>query len=291
MKVPQDSKKMLNLGGQLLDLNTPIIMGVLNITPDSFYARSRFDAHNEEVLGSAGQMIQDGVKILDIGGYSTRPGAADVSEEEEINRVVPVIESLSKKYPGVAISIDTFRSRVAKAAVEAGACMVNDVSGGNLDERMFETVAGCGVPYVLMHMRGTPQTMKGLTSYSHLVTDICQELSQKLSILRGLGIADVLIDPGFGFAKTIDQNFELLNSLPYFCELNAPLLIGVSRKSMVWKSLGCTADESLNGTTALNITALMKGANVLRVHDVKEARETIKLWQLTVGERQKSNLN
>lgn len=283
MKVPQDSKKTLNVGGHILNLSTPAIMGILNITPDSFYEGSRYGSDNQQILQTAGTMLQDGAVILDIGGYSTRPGADEVSEEEEKRRVVPVIESLCNEYAGIKVSIDTFRASVAKAAIAAGACLINDVSGGNLDTKMFETVAACGVPYVLMHMRGTPKTMKELTNYTHLTTDICRELSTKLTHLRELGVADVLIDPGFGFAKTIDQNFELLNSLPYFCELNAPLLIGLSRKSMIWRSLGVTAREALNGTTVLNTLALTKGASMLRVHDVKEASETIKLWQLTVG--------
>lgn len=281
--MPQDSKKTLNLGGRILDLSNPVIMGILNITPDSFFAGSRFRYGDGGVIHKAAQMLDDGAHILDIGGYSTRPGADEISEEEEIERVIPVITSLCKEYPGVLLSIDTFRSTVARRAVEAGASMINDVSGGNLDKGMFQTVADCGVPYVLMHMRGTPKTMKDLTTYTHLISDICKELSEKLALLRSLGVADVLVDPGFGFAKTIGQNFELLNSLPYFCELNAPLLVGVSRKSMIWKSLGSTAEDALNGTTVLNTIALMKGASVLRVHDVKEANETIKLWQLTNG--------
>lgn len=283
MKVPQDSKKTLNLGGQLLDLSTPVIMGILNITPDSFYEGSRFGGDRQHILEIAGSMLRNGAAILDVGGYSTRPGADEVSEEEEKRRVVPVIESLCNEYPGVKVSVDTFRAGVAKAAVSAGASLINDVSGGNLDSRMFETVAHCGVPYVLMHMRGTPKTMKELTKYTHLTTDIVRELSSKLDHLRGLGVADILVDPGFGFAKTTEQNFELLNSLSYFCELNTPLLIGLSRKSMIWRSLGVSAEEALNGTTVLNTIALMKGANILRVHDVKEASETVKLWQLTVG--------
>ncbi len=271
--------KTLNLAGQLLDLRTPAVMGILNITPDSFHVTSRFRPDSDELVDRAGQMLAEGAAILDIGGYSTRPGAADISPEEEWDRVGPVIEKLVATFPDVRLSIDTFRSAVARQAVQAGACLINDVSGGNLDETMFPTVAQLGVPYVLMHMRGTPQTMTQMTSYNHLVTEILQELQTKLRVLRSLGVADVVIDPGFGFAKTVAQNFELVNSLEAFQALDAPLLVGLSRKSLIWRTLGTTAGEALNGTTVLNTLALQKGASLLRVHDVKPAIETIKLWQ------------
>ena len=277
----QDSKITLNLSGRLLDLGTPAVMGILNITPDSFYESSRFAPNSDEIVQKAGQMLADGAAMLDVGGYSTRPGAAEISEAEECERVLPVIEVLVKNFPEVVISIDTFRAEVARQAVRAGAAMVNDVSGGNLDERMFGTVAGLGVPYVLMHMRGTPQTMTSLNQYEHLVRDILRELAVKLNQLRSLGVADVMVDPGFGFAKNVAQNFELLNELEHFQELNAPLLVGLSRKSMIWRKLGVSPAEALNGTTVLNTLALEKGADILRVHDVKEAAEAIELWRLT----------
>ncbi|MPR36821.1 dihydropteroate synthase [Salmonirosea aquatica] len=275
--------KTLNLGGKVLDLSTPAVMGILNITPDSFYETSRFRPDSDEIVDQAGQMLNDGAAIIDIGGYSTRPGATELSETEEWDRVGPVIEKLVRHFPDICISIDTFRSRIARQAVRAGAMLINDVSGGNLDEQMFSTVAEMGVPYVLMHMRGTPQTMTKLTHYEHLVTDVLKELQAKLIRLRSLGIADVVVDPGFGFAKTVGQNFELLNALNVFHSLDAPLLVGLSRKSLIWRTLGITATEALNGTTVLNTLALEKGAALLRVHDVKEATQTIKLWQRTRG--------
>ncbi|WP_373512417.1 dihydropteroate synthase [Persicitalea sp.] len=277
----QVNHKTLNLSGRLLDLSTPAVMGILNITPDSFYEGSRFDPNSDHFVQEAGQMLTDGAKILDVGGYSTRPGAAEISVDEECERILPVIEVLSRTFPAVVISIDTFRSAVAKQAVRAGASIVNDVSGGNLDEQMFETAAELGVPYVLMHMRGTPQTMTQLNQYDNLVQDIMRELAEKLQRLRSLGVADVIVDPGFGFAKNVPQNFELLNHLEHLKSLNAPLLVGVSRKSMIWRSLGVTPTKVLNGTTVLNTLALQKGADILRVHDVREAVEAVKLWQYT----------
>jgi len=277
----QFKKKTLNLAGRSLDLTTPVVMGILNLTPDSFYEGSRFDPHSDKYLQEAGQMLHDGAAILDVGGYSTRPGAEEITENEENDRVIAVIQKLVTNFPKVVISIDTFRAGVAREAVRAGAALVNDVSGGNLDARMFGAVADLGVPYVLMHMRGTPQTMVSKNQYEHLVRDILKELADKLARLRSMGVADIIIDPGFGFAKNVSQNFELLNNLEHFQELNAPLLVGLSRKSMIWRSLSITPAESLNGTTALHTIALQKGANILRVHDVKEAVEAIKLWQLT----------
>ncbi|GHB80444.1 dihydropteroate synthase [Persicitalea jodogahamensis] len=277
----QFKKKTIKVAGRLLDFSTPVVMGIINLTPDSFYEGSRFEANQDKLLQAAGQMIADGAKILDVGGYSTRPGAAEVSELEESDRVLGAIEALSQSFPSLIISVDTFRAEVARKAVMAGASIINDVSGGNLDEGMFGVVAESGVPYVLMHMRGTPQTMVKQNRYNNLIRDVVQEIAAKLDKLNSLGVADVIVDPGFGFAKNVPQNFELLNNLEYFQNLDAALLIGLSRKSMIWRSLETTADESLNGTTALNMTALQKGANILRVHDVKEAVETIKLWKLT----------
>lgn len=276
--------KTLNVAGQLLDLTTPAVMGILNITPDSFHAGSRFRPDSEEMVDTAGHMLAEGAAFLDIGGYSTRPGAAEISEAEEWERVGPVLEKLVVTFPGVRLSIDTFRADIARRAIDSGACLINDVSGGNLDAQMFETVAQLGVPYILMHMRGTPQTMTKLTTYQNLVPDVLQELQAKLRVLRSLGVADVIVDPGFGFAKTVPQNFEVLNALDSFHELDVPLLVGLSRKSMIWRTLGVTAAEALNGTTVLNTLALQKGASLLRVHDVRPACEAIKLWQLTRGE-------
>ena len=270
---------MLNIGGKLLDLSTPQVMGILNVTPDSFYSGSRV-LQVEDAYMKAERMISEGASILDLGGHSTRPGADAVSEEEELKRVLPVVELIQKHFPNAIISIDTFRSTVARQAVAAGAHIVNDIAGGNLDSLMFETVAALNVPYILMHSRGTPQTMKELNQYDNLVTDVLRELQAKIYQLQQLGVRDIVADMGFGFAKNADQNYVLLNELKAFQVLNVPLLIGVSRKSMIWRKLNITADQSLNGTTVLNTIALMNGANILRVHDVKEAVEAVKLVQL-----------
>lgn len=268
---------LINCRGKLIDLAHPQVMGILNITPDSFFERSR--VHTEtEILNQAEKMLSAGATFLDLGGHSTRPGAMPVSEEEEIKRVLPATEIILKHFPEALISIDTFRSEVAKACVEAGAVMVNDVSGGLLDDKMYETVASFGdVPYILMHMRGTIETMTQLTQYDNLVLDVLNELQLKVAQLRSFNQRDIIIDLGFGFAKNLDQNYELLNHLPDFKVMNLPMLVGVSRKSMIWRKLDILASEALNGTTALNAVALMKGANILRVHDVKEAMETISL--------------
>lgn len=266
----------LNLGGKLLDLSRPVVMGILNVTPDSFYADSRVPTI-ERALRQADQMLSEGATLLDIGGYSTRPGAADISVSEELDRVLPVVERLRQEWSEVLLSIDTFRAEVATAAVRAGAVMVNDVSGGNLDEGMLEAVAGLRVPYVLMHSRGNPQTMQGLTQYDDLLLEIIDELRPKVAQLRALGVADVVIDPGLGFAKTAAQNFELLRRLEALRVFGLPLLVGVSRKSMIWKTLQVPPSEALNGTTALNAMALWQGASILRVHDVRPAVETITL--------------
>lgn len=255
-------------------------MGILNVTPDSFYAGSRLKG-DDEILDQASVMIRDGADILDVGGYSTRPGADMVSPEEETNRVVNAIQLLAKQFPDIPISIDTFRSEVARKAVEAGASMVNDVSGGEMDPAMFETVAGLRVPYILMHMRGTPQTMRTMTQYDNLLKTIADYFHKKIHQLRRLGVHDVIIDPGFGFAKTPEQNFEILRHLSYLNIFELPILVGLSRKSMIWKTLQTNADNALNGTTALHMLALTHGARLLRVHDVREARECIALFQRT----------
>jgi dihydropteroate synthase len=279
----QYSKKTINVRGRLVDLSSPIVMGILNATPDSFFENSRVAGSDDFLLTKVASMLSDGATILDVGGYSTRPGAAEVSTEEETDRVVAVIESVKRSFPEAILSVDTFRSSVAENALRAGADMINDVSGGSLDELMFAVVAHYQVPYVLMHMRGTPKTMNSLTGYEKLVPEILKELAMKLTKLRQLGVSDVLVDPGFGFAKTVQQNFQLMNQLEAFHQLSCPLLVGISRKTMIYKTLGITADQSLNGTTVLNTIALQKGTGILRVHDVKEAVEAVKLYTAVAG--------
>ncbi|HEY9045557.1 MAG TPA: dihydropteroate synthase [Ohtaekwangia sp.] len=270
------TNKTLNLHGRLVDLHTPKVMGILNITPDSFYSGSRYISE-AEILTQAEKMIQEGATFIDVGGYSTRPGAAEITTEEELKRVTVAIRAISRNFPETFISIDTFRSEVARAAVTEGACMINDVSGGTLDAAMFETVARLKVPYILMHMRGTPQTMTQETAYNNLLKDIIDFFHQKIHVLHQLGISDIIIDPGFGFAKTVEQNFELLHNLNHFKILGKPILAGLSRKSMIWRTLSTTPEEALNGTTSLNTIALLKGAGILRVHDVRAAVEAVTL--------------
>lgn len=257
-------------------------MGILNITPDSFYAGSRHTTETA-ILIQAEKMLQDGADILDIGGYSTRPGAEEIPESEELNRSVKAIQLILKTFPEALISIDTFRSSVAAAAVDAGACLVNDISGGELDAAMFDTVARLNVPYILMHMRGTPATMAQLTDYDNLVKDVYDYFHRKIYQLHQRGIKDIIIDPGFGFAKTREQNAELLNELEGFTIFGKPVLVGLSRKSMIWKTLNTNPEGALNGTTCLNTIALMKGARLLRVHDVKEAKEVVELYLFVTG--------
>lgn len=252
-------------------------MGILNITPDSFFEGSRFTTE-KEILTQTEKMLSEGAEVIDVGGYSSRPGAVDISVDEETSRVVTAVKAIIKRFPATIISVDTFRAEVAQKAVQEGASIINDISAGELDKNMFETVARLNVPYIIMHMRGTPQTMKSLTEYDNLIREIMDYFMDKISRLTKLGVKDIVIDPGFGFAKTIDQNFELLNNLDYFKILNKPILAGLSRKSMIWKTLGTSADDALNGTTALNMTALLKGAGILRVHDVKQAVEVVKLY-------------
>lgn len=251
-------------------------MGILNITPDSFYSGSR---KNSEwgILLAAEKMLNEGAAFLDLGGYSTRPGAGEVAVEEELKRVLPALELILKNFPDAIISVDTFRSRVASESLEAGAGIINDISAGNLDEDMMKVVARYQVPYIMMHMRGTPQTMKDLNEYEDLTRDVLFYFSEKIKKARDLGINDLIADPGFGFSKNIDQNFELLSKLELFETLELPVLVGLSRKSTIYKTLGTTPEEALNGTTVLNTVALRKGAAILRVHDVKEAMETVKL--------------
>lgn len=266
----------IRVGDKLLDLRIPVVMGILNTTPDSFYAESR-EKTLSGAFEKAKEMIADGAKIIDIGGYSTRPGADDISVEEEKARVVPIIEQLRVEFPELVISIDTFRSEVAEAAILAGANLINDVSGFELDPAIVYVAAKHQVPYILMHMRGTPQTMQSLTDYDNLFNDLSRYFSEKIDQLKRAGLKDVILDPGFGFAKTIEQNHHLLRHLEAFQLFGLPILAGLSRKSMIYKKLGITPEESLNGTIALNAIALSKGAKILRVHDVKEAVELISL--------------
>ena len=272
----------LNLRGNLVSLDTPAIMAILNVTPDSFYSGSRMQEESN-LLQQAGQMLQDGALLLDVGGYSSRPGAEHISEEEERKRVTAAIKSLIKEFPEAYISVDTFRSEVARAAVGEGACLVNDISGGELDSAMYSTVADLKVPYILMHMKGTPQNMVKQANYDHLLKDIYGYFAHRVAQLNALGVVDIILDPGFGFAKSREQSYEVLRNLGYFKHIKLPVLAGISRKSMIYKLLEITPEEALNGTTALNMIALMNGASLLRVHDVKEAVETVTLFKTTYG--------
>jgi len=262
-------KKTLNLRGKLLDLSSPLVMGILNNTPDSFYDGGRH--HDKKSLSDkVARMVDEGADIIDIGGYSSRPGAADVSEEIERTRVLQALEVVCGIDAEIPISVDTFRATVARAAIEAGAHIVNDISGGNQLQ----------VPYILMHMRGTPETMSSQTDYHNLHKEITQYFVNKIKLLHQKGLHDIIIDPGFGFAKTTEQNYDILKNLDYFQMVNCPILVGVSRKSMIYKPLAIKPDEALNGTTALHAWALANGARILRVHDVMEARQTVELYKL-----------
>jgi dihydropteroate synthase len=260
-------------------------MGILNVTPDSFYDGGEYNSE-ASLLRQTEKMLKDGADFIDVGGYSSRPGAADVSEEEEMERVLKAITAILRNFPAALVSIDSFRSKVAEAAINAGACIINDISGGNLDPGMFDTVARLKVPYILMHMRGDPRNMKNLTEYGNLIRELIDHFHERIFRLRQLDVKDIIIDPGFGFAKTIEQNFNLLHNLDKLSILGKPMLVGLSRKSMVWKTLQVDPADALNGTTSLNTMALLKGADILRVHDVREAREVIKLFmslQVNVG--------
>lgn len=270
--------KTINCNGKLIDLSTPKVMGILNLTPDSFYDGGKLNSE-KEILKQTERMLTEGATFLDLGAYSSRPGADFVSEEEELNRILPVVTLILKEFPDAILSIDTFRSEVAKQTIETGASLINDISGGNLDDKMFETIAKLKVPYIMMHMRGTPQTMMQNTHYKDLLKEILFYFSERIAKARSFGINDIITDPGFGFSKTTDQNFELFKNSEAFKILEVPFLIGISRKSMIYKSLNISADEALNGTTALHAIAIEKGASILRVHDVKEAIETINLLQ------------
>jgi dihydropteroate synthase len=271
-------KTTLNLHGKIVDVSTPVVMGILNATPDSFYSGSRFTVE-KEILQRAQNIIEEGGLIIDVGGYSSRPGAIDISEEEEIERVVPAIKYIKKEFPEVFISVDTFRSNVARQALDSGACIINDITGG-ADPQMYETVLEYKSAYVLMHMKGTPQDMINMSQYENLLQELLDYFALRILRLKEMGVKDIIVDPGFGFAKNIDQNYNLLNNLNYFEILNHPILVGLSRKSMIYKKLGISSDDALNGTTVLNTIALSKGASILRVHDVKEAFQAIKLFKL-----------
>ncbi|WP_019038182.1 dihydropteroate synthase [Psychroflexus tropicus] len=268
----------INCNGQLLDLHTPKIMGVLNLTPDSFYDGGKFK-NDKEVLNQVEKNIKDGMDILDIGAYSSRPGADDISEEEELKRQQSILKTIIDSFPEVIISIDTFRSKVAEESINCGAHIINDISAGHLDLSMMDIIAKHQVPFIMMHMKGTPQTMKSLASYDDLMKEVVYYFSERISIARSKGINDLIIDPGFGFAKTINQNFELLNHLKFLKHLDLPILTGISRKSMIYKTLEITAKEAINGTTALHMACLMNGSSILRVHDVLEAKQCIELYQ------------
>jgi len=287
MKSAAESKlfstnKTLNIRGRLVDLSVPRVMGVLNVTPDSFYDGGRYQ-DDPSILKQVGKMLSEGATFIDVGAYSSRPGADDVSPDDELNRAVHTIQLILREFPSAIISIDTFRSSVALAAANEGAAIVNDISGGALDPAMIQTVASLGVPYIVMHMRGNPQNMTTLSSYQNLIKEITDYFHEKIFTLQASAIKDIIIDPGFGFAKNINQNFAMLNNMDYFGILDKPIMVGISRKSMIWKTLSSNPDDALNGTTALNTIAILKGANILRVHDVKEAVETIQLVLMTQG--------
>lgn len=265
----------INCKGELICFDTPKVMGILNITPDSFYAQSRTTP--AEVLRKAEQMLEEGATFVDIGGYSSRPNAQEVSPQEELQRVVPVVEALVKHFPDIRISVDTFRAKVARESLEAGACIINDISAGQIDPAIWEVVAHYQVPYIAMHMRGTPQTKQTYTEYDKLTKDILYYFSQVKDKARQLRINDLIIDPGFGFSKTLAQNYELMQQLALFKALECPILVGISRKTMIYKLLDTTPETALNGTTVLNTFALLHGADILRVHDVKEAVECVKI--------------
>jgi dihydropteroate synthase len=271
-----NAKRTLNVRGKLVDLAVPRVMGILNLTPDSFYNDSRVSTI-DDALRRTEAFLNEGAAFIDIGAYSSRPGAAEVSPDEELRRLIPVIAAITKKLPEALLSIDTFRAKVAAEAVAAGAHLINDISAGGMDEAMFDTIADLQVPYIIMHMKGTPQTMQKQAVYEHLTLEIIDYFSAKISELKKLGVHDVIIDPGFGFAKTLDHNYELMGQLQDLQVFGLPILAGISRKSMIYKLLGTTAEQALNGTTVLNTIALLKGASILRVHDVRAAAECIAL--------------
>lgn len=268
----------INCKGKLITLDSPKVMGVLNLTPDSFYDGGKYK-NPREIIHQTEKMLKEGATFIDLGAYSSRPGAKEVPEQEELGRIVPVVQLLTKEFPDILLSIDTFRSQVARETIEAGAAIVNDISAGNLDAQMIATVAELNVPYCMMHMRGTPKTMKDLNTYTDLLPDILLYFSKKIREARSSGINDLIVDPGIGFSKNPAQGFEILRKLALFKNLDLPLLVGLSRKSLIYKTLGTDPENALNGTSVLNTIALHNGANILRVHDVKEAMECVSLLE------------
>lgn len=266
----------INCNGNLIDLSSPKVMGILNCTPDSFFDGGKYK-EEVDILNQVEKMMIEGATFVDIGAYSTKPGANFVTEEEELKRILPILDLILKHFPETLISVDTFRSKVAQESVENGAVIVNDISAGLLDEKMLETIAKLQVPYIMMHMKGNSQTMQTLTQYDDVVKEMMFYFSERINKARSFGLNDIIIDPGFGFAKTLEQNYEVLQKMEYFNILELPILVGVSRKSMIYKTLENSPQEALNGTSVLNTIALQKGANILRVHDVKEAVECVKL--------------
>jgi len=276
-----EPKQSLNIKGKIFDLSTPKVMGILNITPDSFYNKSRTTSVND-ALRKTEQFLSEGASFIDIGGYSSRPGALNISGDEELSRLIPIVQSINKNLPEAIISIDTFRAKVANETINAGAHIINDISAGDMDAEMFNTVAKLQVPYIFMHMQGTPQNMQQNPYYENVVLDVIDYLANKVAQLKVLHVSDIILDPGFGFGKTIEHNYQLLNHLEDLKIFKLPVLAGFSRKGMIHKVLGCTAEQALNGTTILNTIALQKGAQILRVHDVKEAIECVKLLKMLV---------
>ena len=272
----------INIRGRLFDLSKPKVMGILNLTPDSFYDGG---VHNEinKIEDHVNKMVNDGMDILDIGGYSSKPGAKNISVDEELSRVIPILKHIRKIFPELVISIDTFRSKIASASLSEGADIINDISGGTLDKNMMSIVAKNNCPYILMHMQGNPQNMQNDPSYENVTLEIIQYLAQRIKIAHDNNIVDIIVDPGFGFGKTLEHNFEILNNLEKFNVLDTPILVGFSRKSMIYKTLKTSSEKALNGTSSLNTIALTKGAKILRVHDVKEAKECIILHEKTIS--------
>ena len=283
-----DPQTTINCNGQLIDLSRPIVMGILNVTPDSFFDGGKYE-NEKATLKQVEKMILEGATIIDVGGMSSRPGAKIIDEEEELVRVLPIIEKINHLFPNTIISIDTVKSRVATEAVARGASIVNDISAGNIDEKMFAIVAKLGVPYILMHMQGIPSNMQQSPDYQDVTQVVLDFFIKKIGKLRQLGVKDILLDPGFGFGKTLEHNYQLLKKIAIFDILDLPLLVGLSRKSMIWKALKITPEEALNGTTILNTIALQQGAKILRVHDVKEAMQIIRLFDVGALNVQTSN--
>jgi|TARA_B100001996_G_scaffold65374_1_gene47297 dihydropteroate synthase len=266
----------IKIKGELINFSVPKIMGILNVTPDSFYDGGKYNSE-KKILDQVEKMISSGADIIDVGGYSSRPGAKEISIENELSRVIPIIQLISKRFPNIIISIDTFRSKVANQAVNSGAHMINDISGGNLDSNMFKTVSKLDVPYILMHMRGSPKNMMNNTNYDDILNEIKNYFSERISKAKLDGVNDIIIDPGFGFSKTKEQNYKLMNRLEFLKEFKTPIVVGISRKSMIYKTLDTTPDKALNGSTILHTISLLKGANILRTHDVLEAVECVKI--------------